>query len=187
MFFEGKPVPVPPQSSVFPFALPARLSFRRVRSSVRPFPAAAPVIPPPVPRSLFRRPDSEVAGLTTRSSEQRLAAGFVPWLSLSSPASVAELGSVRRSFSPVELGRHVGPCSLRGQRVFPFTPWSRFAFRARRPLRPALPAGIARHSPGWVEACPRSPDSEFHAPNHALQRTAGERRHRVPCFSSRRR
>ena len=40
-------------------------------------------------------PVSTRPGLTTRSSEQRLAAGSFSWLSLSSPASVAELEFVR--------------------------------------------------------------------------------------------
>ena len=39
-------------------------------------------------------------GLTTRSSEQRLAVGLVPWLSLFSPASVAELEIVRQFHAP---------------------------------------------------------------------------------------
>ena len=42
-------------------------------------------------------PPCTAHGLTTRSSEQRLAAGSFPWLSPSSPASVAELGFVRNS------------------------------------------------------------------------------------------
>ena len=76
----------------FPFAPSPRPSSRRVGSSVQPFPAAAPVIPPPVPRRSFRRPDSEVAGLTTRSSERR---GSVRREWLAFPPAVAELGSVR--------------------------------------------------------------------------------------------
>ena len=66
--------PFSPMARLFPFAPSASPSFRHVLSSVQPFPAAAPFIPPPVGRVSFRRPDSEVAGLTTRSSEQRLAA-----------------------------------------------------------------------------------------------------------------
>ena len=69
--------------SLFPFAvvepvpvpLPARRSFQHASSSVHPFPAAAPVIPPPESPSLLRAVRSVGAGLTTRSSEQRLAAG----------------------------------------------------------------------------------------------------------------
>ena len=38
--------------------------------------------------------------LTTRSSEQRLAVGSVPWLRPLAPASVAELGGVGRHYAP---------------------------------------------------------------------------------------
>ena len=38
-------------------------------------------------------------------------------------------------------------------------------------LRSAIPGGSARHSPAGGKSVLRSPDSEFHAPNNALQRT----------------
>ena len=105
---------------------------------------------------------------------------------MTSPASVAELGFVRRSSSLLWFRGQVCSRSLRGQRLFLFAPWSRFAYRGRRPLRSAFPAGIARHSPGWTDAGSRSPDSEFHAPNNALQRTeAGGRLFSVYRVSSR--
>ena len=66
---------------------------------------------------------------------------------------------------------HACSRSLRGQRLFPFAPGVAVCLPGSSSLRSALPAGITRHSPGWAEACSRSPDSEFHAPNHALQRT----------------
>ena len=124
--------------------------------------------------------------LTTRSSEQRLAARPFCCHRLSSPASVAELEFVKRSSSLLWFRGQVCSGSLRGQRLFLFAPWSRFAYRGRRPLRSAFPAGIARHSPGWLDAGSRSPDSEFHAPNNALQRTeAGGRLFSVYRVSSR--
>ncbi len=44
-----------------------------------------------------------IQSLTTRSSEQRLAVESVPCLSLFSPASVAELGAVRRCYAPRDI------------------------------------------------------------------------------------
>ena len=46
---------------------------------------------------------------------------------------------------------------------------------ARPFLRLPFPGGSAHHSPAGGPSVLRSPDSEFHAPNNALQRTAGWR------------
>ena len=86
-FFEGEPVPV--LSS-------ARLSIGRACSSVHPFPAAAPIIPPPVSTSTVRAVRSVGAGLTTRSSEQAPAGGLFVYSTLDLAVPVAELEFARR-------------------------------------------------------------------------------------------
>ena len=78
---------------MWPAFAPGASVLWRVLSAGYAFPAAAPVIPPPVGSLSFRRPDSEVAGLTTRSSERR---GSVRREFLAFSPAVAELGSVRR-------------------------------------------------------------------------------------------
>ena len=88
-FSQVTPIPV----RAIPSASP---SFRHAHSSVYPFPAAAPIIPPPGSTFTVRAVRSVGAGLTTRSSEQRLAVRLFCIHSLSSPASVAELESVGR-------------------------------------------------------------------------------------------
>ena len=68
------------------------------------------------------------------------------------------------------LRGHVGPRSLRGQRLFPFVPWSRFAFgcvvRFGQPFSAAAP--VIPPPVGSVFPFGRL---RSHAPNNALQRT----------------
>ena len=74
--------------------------FLRVRLSLRsPFPGGSARHSPAGVAVCPRSVRSVGAGLTTRSSEQRLAVEPVSWLSPSSPASVAELGSVSITLS----------------------------------------------------------------------------------------
>ena len=115
----------------------------------------------------FRRSSnpSVGAGLTMRSSEQRLARGSFSWLSLSSPASVAELEFVRpsNSFRWVRPGRACPRsfcCHRRAGSEFepaPVCPRSGRSvgtsfFPASRPLRSCLPGGSAHLSPAGVHA-----------------------------------
>ena len=81
-FSQVTPIPV----RAIPSASP---SFRHAHSSVYPFPAAAPVVPPPESRLVpVRAVRSVGAGLTTRSSEQRLAGGVLFRLSTPCVASL---------------------------------------------------------------------------------------------------
>ena len=139
----------------FPFVSSSRFSSRRVASFGRAFPAAAPIIPPPVGGIFFRRSDSEFHA--PNKALQRTEAGDGVSLGpsrLTSPASVAELRGVRRSSSPL--------CTRSARRI-PLAPCQRFAFPGHRPLRSPFPAGSAHHSPGWAHACPRLADSDFAA------------------------
>ena len=140
--------------------------------------------------------------LTTRSSEQPPAFRSFPWSSLASPASVAELESVRRSeaflpaerlvsrvaasFSPLACARRhlcVRPLLVpltrvrRGERLFVHARPSLAAFASRPASTPrffVFPfVRLVRYR--RFALCRR-------APNHALQRTAGWRRALMVAF-----
>ena len=108
-------------------------------------------------RSVLRSPDSQVTRLTTRSSERR---GGVHRFCLAFSPAVAELGSVRRSSSPLCVRQASLFPFASSARLFSFASWSRFAFRGRRSLRSAFPGGSAHHSPAGGKSVLRSPDSQ---------------------------
>ena len=135
----------------------------------QPFPAAAPVIPPPVPRRSFRRQTPSSTCLTTRSSERRGASvpSSLPFLPPS--LSLSSLGA--RSLCSVGEW-HAGSRFLWWPRRFSFASSSRFAFGCVTSFGQPLPAAAPVLPPpvGCVFSFPRL---RSHAPNKALQRTAG--------------
>ena len=171
MFSDGTSVPVLPMVSVFPFAPSSRFASRGRRplrsafsgGSARHSPAGATSV---LPASRFR-------GRGPNNALQRTA-GWRPALILAFLPAVAELESVRRSSSPLWFAR---------ARRFSFASWAvsvpirsvvAVLLWVRRQLRSALPGGSARLPPPVGGRFP-FPRFRSHAPNNALQRTAGWR------------
>ena len=139
-----------------PVRLPARSSFRPVRSFVRAFPAAAPFIPPP--ESMFFSSGGQRA-LCRRGPNHALqrTAGACPSFfgSLSGPPSLSlsPLGPESLFF----VGEwHAGSRSPSHFRPRSGHPVSTPILRVHRSLRSSLPGGSTPHSPAGVHAGSRS-------------------------------
>ena len=187
------PVPVRFEGSVFSRSLRRRgLPSGVVASFGQPFQPAVPVIPPagrtlvPVPlHSEFHAPNHAL---------QRTEAGGRVSLAIHvlrrQPLSLS-LGPLGALLLCSVGGGHAGSRSLRGRRLFPFAPWSRFAFPGRRQLRSALPGGSAPHSPaGGRSVLPSSRTAN----STGLTRRSSERRlavglslYSISCVASLRR
>ena len=136
---------------MFPFALPARFLFESVRSSVHPFPAALPVIPPPastfslpaVQRPLCRRGATNHALQRTAHGGHVLSAFCVlrrhePSLSLSplGPDPLVLCWQAARGF-PLTVARRSSFSSLRvGGLPFRFVARFVHPFPAAAPIIP---------------------------------------------------